>query len=75
MSRTRARQGALLVAGGVAILIASPAGADIRLGIRSRISALAHRHDPVEPFCAAPCYARGPAADVDTLTGRTEALP
>ena len=74
MSLGRKATGGLLIAGGVVVL-ASPLAAGLRLGLRARISAVVHRHDPVAPFCLAPCYERGPVEDLDTLTGHTEARP
>jgi len=75
MSLGRKTTGGLLVVGGVVVLAASPLAAGLRLGVRSKFAALAYRHDPVAPFCAAPCYERGPAEAADNLTGHTEALP
>jgi len=75
MSLGRKTTAGLVVAGGAVVLAASPLAAGLRLGLRARVSALAYRHDPVAPFCAAPCYERGPVEDVDTLSGHTEALP
>jgi hypothetical protein len=76
MNLRRKTTGGLLVAGGVAVLAASPLAARLRFGVRSRLAALAYRHDPVAPFCAAPCYERGgPTEGADKLTGHTEALP
>jgi len=75
MSLGRKTTAGLFVIGGTAVLVASPLGTGIRLGVRARLSALAYRHDPVAPFCGAPCYERGPVQDVDKLTGHTEALP
>lgn len=75
MSRARKTTGGLLIAGGIVVLAASPLGANLRFGVRSKLAALAYRHDPVAPFCAAPCYERGPVEGADKLTGHTEALP
>ncbi len=75
MSLARKTTGGLLIAGGVVVLAASPLAAGLRFSVRSRLWALAYRHDPVAPFCAAPCYERGPVEDLDKLTGHTEALP
>ncbi len=75
MSLGRKTTASLLVIGGAVVLAASPLGTGLRLGARARFSALAYRHDPVAPFCGAPCYERGPIQDVDKLTGHTEALP
>ncbi len=67
--------GGLLVLGSVVALAASPLAADLRLAVRSRFSGVTHRHDPVAPFCVAPCYERGTPEGADKLTGHTEALP
>lgn len=67
--------GGLLVLGGVVALAASPLAADLRFGLRSRLVGVAHRGDPVAPFCVAPCYERAPVEGADKLTGHTEALP
>ncbi len=75
MSLGRKTTAGLLVIGGAVALVASPLATGLRLGVRARLSALAYRHDPVAPFCGAPCYERGPVQDVDKLTGHTEALP
>lgn len=75
MSLARTTAGGLIVVAGVAALAASPLGEDLRLRMRARVAGIAHRHDPVAPFCQAPCYDRAPASDVDALTGHTEALP
>jgi hypothetical protein len=75
MSLRRKTTGGLLVAGGVVVLAASPLAAGLRLGMRAKFAALAYRHDPVAPFCTAPCYEHGTAQAADNLTGHTEALP
>ena len=76
MNLGRKTTGGLLVAGAVTVLAASPLAARVRFGVQSRLAALAYRHDPVAPFCAAPCYERGgPTEGADKLTGHTEALP
>jgi len=75
MSLGRKTTGGLIVAAGVALLAASPLGEDLRLSVRARLAGVAHRHDPVAPFCQAPCYARGPAQGADALTEHREALP
>ncbi len=75
MSLGRKTTGGLIVAAGVALLAASPLGEDLRLNVRARLAGVAHRHDPVAPFCQAPCYARGPAEGADALTGHRETLP
>jgi hypothetical protein len=75
MTLGRKTTAGLVVLGGAVVLAASPLGAGVRLGLRARLSALAYRHDPVAPFCAAPCYERGSVEDLDKLTGHTEALP
>ena len=75
MSLARTTTGGLVLVAGVVVLAASPLGEGLRLGVRARVAGIAHRHDPVAPFCQAPCYERGPVTDVDALTGHTEALP
>jgi hypothetical protein len=75
MSFGRKTTSGLLVVGGVVVLAASPLAAGVRMGVRSKLAALAYRHDPVAPFCAAPCYERSSAEGADKLTGHTEALP
>jgi hypothetical protein len=75
MSFPRKTTGGLIVAAGLAALAASPLGDDLRLGVRARLARLAHRHDPVAPFCQAPCYEPISADGADTLRGPTEALP
>jgi hypothetical protein len=75
MSVARKSAGGLVVVAGLAALAASPIGRDLRLGVRSRVAQLTHRHDPVAPFCEAPCYEPVPADGADTLRGQTEALP
>ena len=75
MSLGRKTSGGLIVAAGVALLAASPLGEDLRLGVRARLAGVVNRHDPVGPFCEAPCYARGSAEGVDALTGQRETLP
>jgi len=75
MSFPRKTAGGLALVVGLAALAASPLGDDLRFGVRSRVAELTHRHDPVAPFCEAPCYEPASADEADTLRGQTEALP
>jgi hypothetical protein len=75
MSLKRKTGGGLLLLGGAVVFAASPLGTQLRLSMRTRLAAVAYRHDPVAPFCAAPCYAPAAPEGADNLTGHTEALP
>jgi hypothetical protein len=75
VSLGRKTTGGLIIVAGVALLAASPLGENLRFNVRARLSGVAYRHDPVAPFCQAPCYARGPAEGADALTEQREALP
>ncbi len=75
MSLGRTTTGGLIIAAGVALLAASPLGEDLRLGVRARFAGVVNRHDPVGPFCQAPCYTRGTSEGADALARQREALP
>jgi hypothetical protein len=75
VSLGRKTTGGLVVAAAVALVAASPLGEDLRLAVRARLAGVANRHDPVAPFCQAPCYTPGPARPVDALTEQRETLP
>gem|GEM_PF-5437896 len=63
----------LLLAGGVAGLLAPPLARHLRRRLRGASPGAAG--DPVAPFCAAPCYHRPPEAASHTADTRTRTAP
>ncbi|GEM_PF-3847269 len=59
---------------GAAALVASPLAAPVRLRIRTLFVGAGRHHDPVAPFCGAPCYARPEGNGLENVREQRERL-
>lgn len=59
---------------GAAALVSSPLAAPVRLRMRAWLAGAGRHHDPVAPFCGAPCYSRPQDNGAENVSEQRERL-